>query len=390
MEINSYFLLFLPVMIKRRVIVSATNDLATDQRVSRLCRTLCSDGFEVMLTGRILPESLPLTELPYKTRRVRHWFNKKMFFYAEYNIRLFFYLLFTSFDILHSNDLDTLPANYLASRIKRKPLVYDTHEYFTEMPGLYGRPAVKKIWEFIERKIFPHIQIIITVNDSIAEIYREKYSRHIHVVRNLPERITIDPSASPSMYGLPENKKLIIMQGRGINRDRGAEEAIYAMQHIDNAVLVIAGDGDIVTDLKKLVIKEKSGEKVYFIPPVPYKELMKLTSICHCGLSLDKDTSLNYRFSLPNKLFDYIMAEIPVLASSLPEVRKIVDQYSTGLLITEVSPRQIAEKLKIILFDIPKDSWKEKLLKAKEELNWDKEKHRLSELYMSLSNNQEV
>jgi glycosyltransferase involved in cell wall biosynthesis len=372
-------------MIKKRVIVSVTNDLATDQRVSRLCRTLCSEGFEVILTGRILRESLPLTGMPYKTRRVRHWFNKKMFFYAEYNIRLFFYLLFTRFDILHSNDLDTLPANYLASRIKRRPLVYDSHEYFTEVPGLAGRPVVKKIWEFIERKIFPHVQCVITVNDSIAEIYRKKYSRHIHVVRNLPERITIDPSASPSDYGLPENKKLIIMQGRGINRDRGAEEAIQAMRYIDNAVLVIAGDGDVLNDLKELVIRENSEDKVCFIPPVPYKELMKLTSICHCGLSLDKDTSLNYRFSLPNKLFDYIMAGIPVLASSLPEVSKIVDQYSTGLIATEVNPRHIAEKLKIILFDIPKVSWKEKLSKASEELNWDKEKHKLSKLYMSLS-----
>jgi glycosyltransferase involved in cell wall biosynthesis len=368
-------------MIKKRVIVSVTNDLTTDQRVSRLCKTLCSDGFEVILTGRILRESLPLKDLPYKTRRVRHWFNKKVFFYAEYNIRLFFYLLFTPFDILHSNDLDTLPANYLASWIKRKPMVYDSHEYFTEMPGLSGRPAVKKLWEFIERKIFPHLKFVITVNDSIAEIYRKKYSRHIHVIRNLPERITLNPTIAPSLFGLPENKKLIIMQGRGINRDRGAEEAIQAMHYIENAVLVIAGDGDVMNDLKELVVKEKSGEKVYFIPTLPYMELMKLTSICHCGLSLDKDTSLNYRYSLPNKLFDYIMAGIPVLASSLPEVRKIVEQYGTGMIATEVNPRSIAEKLKIILFEIPGDAWKEKLSKASEELNWDKEKHKLSTLY---------
>ena len=375
-------------MIKKRVIVSVTNDLATDQRVSRLCRTLSSDGFEVILTGRILRDSLPLTNTSYKTRRVRHWFNEKMFFYAEYNIRLFFYLLFTPFDILHSNDLDTLPANYLASRIKRRPMVYDSHEYFTEVPGLAGRPAVKKIWEFIERKILPDIQHIITVNDSIAGIYRKKYSRHIHVIRNLPEKITINTTPSPSRYGLPEDKKLVIMQGRGINRDRGAEEAILAMQYIENAVLVIAGDGDIVDELKGLVRHEGPGEKIYFIPPVPYEELMQLTSICHCGLSLDKDTSLNYRYSLPNKLFDYIMAGIPVLASSLPEVRKIVEHYGTGLVATEVSPLHIAEKLKIILFDIPKDNWKEKLLKASEELNWETEKHKLSDLYQVIASYQ--
>jgi glycosyltransferase involved in cell wall biosynthesis len=366
---------------KKLIIVSVTGDIVTDQRVSRICSTLFSAGFDIILTGRILRGSLPLAPRPYKTRRVRHLFNKKFFFYAEYNLRLLIYLLFTPFDLLHANDLDTLPANYLASRIKRKPLIYDSHEFFTGVPELNDRPVIKWCWEMIEKFIFPRLRCIITVNSAIAGVYEEKYARDVHVVRNVPEPVTFKDPLPPSHYGLPDNKKLVILQGRWINRDRGAEEAVLAMQYIENAVLVIAGGGDIIPALKKTAGEKNLMGKVYFIPPMPYEELMKLTSICHCGLSLDKDTCLNYRYSLPNKLFDYIMAGIPVLASPLPEVRKIIEKYETGLIIESHEPREIAKKLHTILFTRPRENWREKLTRAAGELNWDNEKEKLLEVY---------
>jgi glycosyltransferase involved in cell wall biosynthesis len=370
---------------KKRVIVSATSDLATDQRLSRICSALHDEGFDILATGRLLPGSLSLPARAYRTRRVKHIFNRKLFFYAEYNIRLFIYLLFTRFDILHANDLDTLPANYMASLLKGRPLVYDSHEYFTEVPELKGRPIIKKSWEIIEKIIFPRLKHIITVNQSIAGIYKKKYGKHIHVIRNVPERPGNLPRASPVDYGLPEDKKIVILQGSGINIDRGAEEAVEAMRYVENAVLVIAGSGDILQGLKEKVRDSSLGEKVLFIPPLPYEKLMQLTTLCDCGLSLDKDSSLSYRYSLPNKLFDYIMAGIPVLVTSLPEVRAIVEKYKIGLVIEHSdSPQQIAEKINELLFLIPKESWRENLERASAGLNWDSEKHKLLAVYHQL------
>jgi glycosyltransferase involved in cell wall biosynthesis len=374
-------------MAKKKIIVSVTNDLATDQRTRRLCSTLHSEGYEVILTGRLLPGSLPLVDRPYKTRRVKHWFNSKVFYYAEYNTRLFFYLLFNRFDILHANDLDTLPANFLASKLKRKPLIYDSHEYFTEVPEITNRPVVKKSWELVEKLMFPRVSRVITVNSSIAGIYEKKYGKKVHVVRNVPEKLPVNMKGMPPSYwNLPENKKLVILQGAGINRDRGAEEAVMSMAYIENTVLIIAGDGDIVPGLKKLVEKNRLTEKVYFIPRMPYEKLIQLTSACDCGLSLDKDSNLNYRFSLPNKLFDYIIAGIPVLGSSLPEVKAIIEKYEIGIITESHDPETIAAKLKFLLFNSPKNKWRQNLARAAGELNWENEKHELLEVYNSLDN----
>jgi glycosyltransferase involved in cell wall biosynthesis len=372
-------------MKKPAVIVSVTNDVATDQRIKRFCQTLFEAGYEIVVTGRLLRGSLPTDDRPYRVRRVRHWFNRGPLFYAEYNIRLFVFLMRARYDMLHSNDLDTLPANYLASRVRKKILLYDSHEYFTEVPELSNRPRIKRIWEAIEKYIFPRLDHITTVSNSIAMAYREKYGKEPCVIRNVPERPAFAGTLSRSSFSLPENKKLVILQGTGINRDRGAEEAVRAMEYVDNTILVIAGRGDILPRLsgeveKSLLLKDR----VVFIPTLPYGELMQLTALCDAGLSLDKDTNLNYRYSLPNKLFDYIAAGIPVVASPLPEVRHIIEKYNAGLVIDNHSPAEIAAKIKTLLFEKPPVYWQENLRNAAMALNWDNEKHKLLDIYNRL------
>ena len=370
---------------KPAIIVSVTSDLATDQRVKRICDTLHDAGYEILLSGRVLSKSLPVDDRPYRIRRTRHFFNKGALFYAEYNIRLLIFLLSGRYDILHSNDLDTLPANYLASLIRRKILVYDSHEYFTEVPELKNRKLVRKIWETIEKIIFPRLDHIITVSGSIAGEYMKKYGKLPKIIRNLPETPAIRPDCSRSDFGIPAGKKLIILQGTGINRDRGAEEAVKSMEFVNNAILLIAGTGDVLPQLKEQVNNNHLNDRVMFIPPLPYRELMCLTRLCDAGLTLDKDTNLNYRFSLPNKLFDYIMAGIPVVASPLPEIIEIVEKYGIGLIIRDYSPMEIAKTINSLLKDENNCNRSENLKKAAVELSWEKEKHKLLDIYNEFS-----
>ncbi|MFV0593658.1 MAG: glycosyltransferase [Draconibacterium sp.] len=358
----------------KRIIVSVTNDLVSDNRVHKVCTSLFELGFDVLLVGRKLQHSLPVNRA-YSTKRIRLLFKKGPGFYAEYNFRLFLILLFAKYDILLSNDLDSLPANYLASRWKEKTLVYDSHEYFTQVPELINRPHVQKIWENIEKRILPNIKYAYTVCDSIANVYRQKYGVDFKVVRNLPRSKKIQARQNSS------DTKLILYQG-AVNIGRGLEQAILAMHYINEAQLVIAGDGDIRGQLEELVIKQKLGSKVEFKGRLPLEDLSELTVQADLGLSIEEDLGLNYRFALPNKLFDYIQAQVPVLVSDLPEMAAIVTKYKVGAVTPTLEPKALAENINDALNNTGKRKvWKTYLETAANELVWEREEKVIRDIF---------
>ncbi len=368
----------------QRIVVSVTNDLVSDQRVHKVCTTLVELNYEVILIGRKLLNSLPL-DRKYKTIRMRLLFNKKFLFYAEYNVRLFFKLFFIKKDVLLSNDLDTLLPNYLISKIFNKKLVYDNHELFTEIPELINRPRVQKIWLGIEKYIFPKLKNVYTVNNSIASIYTEKYNVKVNIVRNIAPILTnktIDVALSDKIKG---NQKMLILQGTGINVDRGAEEAIEMMQYLENTILYIIGSGDVFETLKELVNTLNLKEKVYIKDKMSYSELMEYTKIADLGLSLDKGTNLNYEYSLPNKVFDYIQAQIPLLVSNRKEVADLVLKNNIGFVVENLKPKNLANAVrKIFSEDNQYQIWKENLDKTSKKYNWDKEQDKLKEIFLNL------
>ena len=366
----------------KKVIVSVINDLVTDQRVHKVCMSLVSMGFEPVLVGRVLPNSLPMDERPYKTHRMRLIFKKGFFFYSEFNKRLFFYLLFHKAKLLVSNDLDTLLPNYLIHKIKGIPIVYDSHEYFTEVPELVNRPRTQAVWKRIESWMFPKLEDIFTVNDSIAELFEKDYGIRPRVVRNIPVKGKKVKPATRKELGLSGEKKILILQGSGINIQRGSEEMVEAMKYINDAVLLIVGGGDVINTLKEMAKSPELNGKIVFKPKQSYQKLMQYTANADLGLTLDKDTNLNYRFSLPNKLFDYIHAGIPILASPLPEIKKVIEEYDIGAFIPSHKPKEIAGKVNQILADQAlMHKWKKNLNFAAANLTWQNEEKELREVY---------
>ncbi|NOR74478.1 MAG: glycosyltransferase [Draconibacterium sp.] len=358
-----------------KIIVSVTNDLVSDNRVHKVCTSLINMGFGVLLIGRKLPASPDIAKRNYQTKRFSLLFKTGALFYAEYNFRLFIFLLFTKFDVLLANDLDSLTSNFIASKIKNIPLVYDSHEYFTEVPELINRPKVRQVWYWLEQKMLPKIKYAYTVCNSIAKIYNEKYGTNFKVVRNIPNAIKNPITKNKNSI------KIILYQG-AVNIGRGLEQAILSMKFIDNAKLIIAGDGDIKPNLESLVIKEKLQNRVEFTGRLTIEELAKLTPQADLGLSIEEDLGLNYRFALPNKLFDYIHAQVPVLVTNLPEMSAIVNQYKIGEITSTLDPKKLAEKIKNALFDKTKrEAWLSNLKIAAKELTWEKEEKVLVEIF---------
>jgi glycosyltransferase involved in cell wall biosynthesis len=353
--------------------VAVSNDLRTDQRVRKECSSLHCAGFSVKVIGcnknGIVPE-----ELPYQLTLLPVFFKRGFLFYAEWNLRLFIKLIFSKSDLFWSNDLDTLPACGLASFFKNKHLVYDSHELFTEVPEIQNKRLVKGIWKFFERIFIRNCDVVITVNDSIAQQLSEMYSlQHVEVLPNVPVLSEPVEPLSRSELSLPEDVNLMIYQGSGINVDRGTEELIEAMPAIKNAVLLVVGGGDVIDLLKEKVQELKLQSRVLFIPRMPYEALMRYTALADLGLSLDKPSNLNYRYSLPNKVFDYASQGTPVFSSDLPELSKLVKTHKIGYVCKEVSPEEIAKAVNSISFNSEEHrEYGENGLRMTRSINWQK------------------
>ena len=355
----------------KRITVLVSNDLVHDQRVRKTCASLQKLGWTPFLVGRKHPHSASI-DRPYPTKRFKLPFTRGALFYAVWTIRTYLFLLFHKTDAIWANDLDTLWPAFLLSRWKKVPLVYDSHEYFTEAAGLHGRAFQKNVWLAIEKRIFPKLKNVITVNDSIAKIYEEKYGVKVQVMRNVPELQSPPESTSRKKMNLPEDLFLLILQGAFLDKDRGAVEAVNAMQLVEGAHLLVIGAGEEHTQAAELRTTLGLETKVTVLPKQPYEQLRQYTHIADAGLSLDKGRYFNYLYSLPNKLFDYIHAGIPVIVSDLPEVGKVVKDHGLGRTIPKVTPEHIAKAIKDLMKD-PEGKYTENLERSSKKFHWHEE-----------------
>ena len=355
----------------KRVYIAAINDLVTDQRLNRVARLLVKNGLTVTCIGRKFSTSPTFSSNEFQVHRYRMIFTKGPLFYAFFNVRLFFTLVCARRPgLIIANDLDTLPAAFLASRIRRSPLLYDSHELFTQVPELIHRKRVQKTWKVIEGLLVPRLKHAVTVSYPIAEIYRRLYGVRFGVVRNVPSRFN-----RPEKRLVPESyqgKRLIIYQG-ALNVGRGLELMIRTLQYLDNVIFIVAGSGDIEQELKDLVKEEGVEQKVDFRGRLLPDQLIPLTAACDLGISLEEDLGLSYRYALPNKLFDYIQARIPVLCSALPEMKRVVETYGVGIATRERNPEKLAAVIRLMLAERSLGAWLDALEKAAGELCWENE-----------------
>lgn len=289
----------------------------------RICTSLARQGNVVTLLGRKLSTSKDLGPKDYTQVRLKCFINKGKLFYVEYNIRLFFYLLFHSNEVICSIDLDTILPGYYVSQLKGLKFVYDAHEYFTEVPEVIKRKRVQAFWQAIEKHIVPKIKNAYTVNQSIAKLFQEKYHVVFEYIYNAPEYIE---------HPIENNftKRILLYQG-ALNASRGLETMIRAMQSLD-AVLWIIGEGDLSVQLRQQVSDLNLNDKVIFKGMIAPDQLAAYTRQATIGINVSENAGLSYYYSLNNKCFDYMHAALPSITNDFPEYRAINEQYEISIL----------------------------------------------------------
>lgn len=360
----------------KKIFFTVTNDLTYDQRMQRICTSLAENGFAVTLVGRRLPSSLPLTEKKYKQKRINCWFKKGKWFYAEYNIRLFFYLLFKKMDAICAIDLDTILPCLKISQWKKIPRIYDAHELFTELKEVMTRPRILKAWTRIEKKAVPKFRWGYTVSEGISKEFKRRYNVDYKVIRSIPPLKELQPI-------IPAKEKFILFQG-AVNEARAFEYLIPAMKMV-NYPLVICGDGNFMPQLKKLIVENGAEGKIELKGMLPPEKLDVIAYQATIGIGLAEKEGLNQWLALPNKFWDYMHAGLPQITMNYPEYKKINEQYEVAVLVDELNPELIAKTINnLIADDVLLKKLKENCIKAKQELNWQNEKKKLLAFYQSV------
>jgi glycosyltransferase involved in cell wall biosynthesis len=340
--------------------------------MQRICTTLAENGYDITLVGRELPASLPLTAQKFKQRRLKCWFNKGKLFYFEYNLRLLNFLMLKKMDAICAIDLDTIHPCYTISWFKKIPRIYDAHELFTELKEVITRPRVKKIWDAVEKKLVPKFKWGYTVSESIAEEFKKRYGVEYITIRNVPVLKETETAATTAPF--------ILYQG-AVNEGRGLEVLIPAMKYV-NSKLIICGDGNFMSQLKKLITENKLEDKIELKGWVAPDKLRFISQQATIGIALSEKEGLNQWLALPNKFFDYIHASIPQITMNFPEYQKINSRYEVAVLIDELKPETVADTINELLNNEAKRNLlRENCLKAKQELNWQNEEKKLVEFY---------
>jgi glycosyltransferase involved in cell wall biosynthesis len=360
----------------KKIYFCVTNNLNYDQRMQRICGSLQKAGYHVTLVGRNSAGSPPLVETTYQQVRLNCFFRKGKLMYLEFNLRLFFYLMFQNMQCIVAIDLDTIVPCYYTSHFKKIPRVYDAHEWFSELKEVVTRPAIHRIWLWVEKTYLPRFKHGYTVSASIARAFQERYGVDYTLIMNVPISVSLEQT---------ETKNYLLYQG-AVNEGRGLEWLIPAMAKV-NAPLWICGEGNFSTACRKLIRDHKLEHKIFMKGHIAPGELASITASAFAGINLVEPVGMNQVYSLANKFFDYIQAGVPQLTMKFPEYDRINQQYQVAVLIPELDQEIIAAELNNLLAnEVLYSTLKRNCSRAAKELNWNNEEKKLISFYMKILN----
>ncbi|WP_245573136.1 glycosyltransferase [Jeotgalicoccus psychrophilus] len=427
----------------KKVTMFVWNHFTNDARVMRECLTLSQNGYDVNLIGianKKIPEAIPYEEInqnfkvhrvPMYPKTLEYYFKRKkrvtaitagatalmsplLYKYSKSSLVLMLSTLIATgvilknnslrqntvklirslrmilkgiqlkADIYHSNDLNTLAQGVICTILHDSQLVYDSHEVQTDRTG-YNPDTVK----LVEKNLIKFAAETIVENATRAKKHEELYGYLPKTLHNYSKFYEIDKVSDVDLYemlDIDRSKKILLYQG-GVQFGRGLNVLINSMECIENGVLVIIGDGKLKADLMEETSKRDLTDKVKFLPKVPLEDLPSYTKQAYIGYQVLQNTSYNHYSASSNKLFEYIMAEVPVVSCDFPEIKRVVEEENIGLIVDTEKPESIAAATQKIV-DNPelRNELSMNCRSAKFKYNWENEKEELLNIYKELSN----
>jgi glycosyltransferase involved in cell wall biosynthesis len=336
----------------------------------------------VWRTGRNFPRVNSSIRRPGKTVLFNLPFNNGVFFYFTLNVYILFFLLFRRFDAIWSVDMDTLPAARIVGMLKRKPVIFDGHEFFSELPELHKRKLVKNIWWLLEKTFLPGSNLFYTVSPGLVKLYKQRFNCDFILLRNLP--LAKPTQAIPLLKSVQPK---ILYQG-ALNVGRGIKQTIEALKYLPKFKFIIVGEGDCSEELKSFTRNLNLENQVEFIGAVPFEELQKYQKDIMIGICIYEEMGLNHYYSLPNRIFDYMQAGIPVISSHFPDMADIVKSNNTGLIINNIEPKNVAAAIREACENIEiRKTWQTTIPMAAAKFIWENEEQKMQQVKALLQSN---
>jgi glycosyltransferase involved in cell wall biosynthesis len=288
--------------------------------------------------------------------------------------------------VYHASDLYSLPAMSESARQRDSRLVYDARELYPFVQGTVGKPWTTLFWSQLEGRFAPGADIVMTVNDSIADRIRDAHgiNRPV-VVHNVPDHVEVRASAYLRDHLPISDNRLLLLHLGQIRKGRGCEVLVKAMRSVTDAALVFVGSGAERDATRSLARSQGLAETVFFLDPVPYEQVLDVAAGADAGVSLLEDTCLNHRLALPNKLFEYLMAGLPTIVSDFPELGRVVRDYDVGLTVDPANPENVAAAIQQMVDDAPsRMRWKSNTPKVGETFSWANASEEMTRAYGTL------
>lgn len=374
---------------KPRVAAFVLNNFKNDSRVLKENISLQKAGYDVTVVAlhespMAVHETVKGVPVHRIELRSREWSKQKLvqlIKYAEFIFRAV--TAYKQSDILHCNDLNTLPIGVIIKRFfnRNAKIVYDAHEYETEQNNLVGWR--KRAAKWLEKQLIGHADAVMTVSGGIADEYVRLYGiPRPSLVLNTPARhFVARKNLFRKAFGIGEEQTIFLYQG-SLSRGRGIESIIDAFKGMESSdrVLVLMGYGPLAEAVKEAAAAHTN---IFYHEAVAPEVVLDYTASADVGLSLIENSCLSYYYCLPNKVFEYAMAGLPVIVSGLYEMRRIVEQYAIGAVMAsddEAGLLSAMEQIEAMEAEILKHN----LERFAEIFNWEAQEQVLLGVYKAL------